>query len=51
MISLKLAWHDLLFYLPKGKLKTLMNFNNSYVLFCLFMFLCLNKQNIIKSVL
>ena len=53
VMSMKLAWtawnwHDLLFHLPTGKLKTLMNFNNSYVLFCLFICLCLNKQNVKK---
>ena len=41
MTSMKLAMaafngHDLLFNLPTGKLKTLMNLNNRYVLFVQF---------------
>ena len=30
--------------IPTVELNTLMNFNNSFV--CLFIFLCLNKQNV-----
>ena len=39
-------WHDLLFHLRTGKLKTFMNFYNSFVLFCLLIYLCLNKQTV-----
>ena len=51
MMSVKLAcaawnWHAFLFYLPTGKLKTFMNFYNSFVLFCLLIYLCLNKQTV-----
>ena len=35
---------DLLFHLPTGNLKALINFNNRVVLFCLFSFICLNKN-------
>ena len=39
----------LLFYIPTGKLKAFMNFNNCFVMFCLFIYLCLNEQNVKKS--
>ena len=35
--------HGLPFHLPSGKLKTLMNSNNSFVLICLIIILCLNN--------
>ena len=34
----------MLFHLPTGKLKTFMNFYNSFGLFCLLIYLCLNKS-------
>ena len=37
----------MLFHLPTGKLKTFMDFNNSF--FCLFIYLCLNKHNAKRS--
>ena len=54
MLSVKLActawnWHDLLFHLPTGKLKTFMKFYNSFVLFCLLIYLCLNKQTVTRK--
>ena len=55
MMSAKLAcaaWNlpTLLFHLPTGKLKTFMNFYNCFALFCLLIYLCLNKQTV-KTVL
>ena len=38
-------WHDFLFHIQTGKLKTFTNFNNNFVL---FINLCLNKQNLKK---
>ena len=31
---------------PTGKLKTFINFYNSFALFCLLIYLCLNKQTV-----
>ena len=50
-MSVKLAcaawnWHDLLFHLPTGKLKT---FIFTTVLFCLLIYLWLNKENVKKK--
>ena len=36
----------MLFHLQTGKLKTFMIFYNSFVLFCLLNYLCLNKQTV-----
>ena len=36
----------LLFHLPTGKLKTFMKFYDSFVLFYLLIYLCLNKQTV-----
>ena len=49
MMSVKLAcaaWicHDLLFHPPTGILKNVMNFYNSFALFCLLIYLRVNKQ-------
>ena len=56
MISMEVAWaawnfYDLLFHILSGKLKTLMNFNISFVLHCLFILLCLNKDYVKKCLL
>ena len=39
----------MVFHIPTGKLKTLTKLNNSFVLFSLVNFLCLNKQNVKKN--
>ena len=43
-----LTYYALLIYLPIGKFKTFVNFNNSFVSICLLIFLGLNEQ--IKNV-
>ena len=35
-----------MFQFQAGRLKYLMNFNNNFALFCLFIFICLNKQRV-----
>ena len=48
---MKLAWnrHGLLFHLPTGKLKALMNFYQQFVLYIHFSLLnSLNRQNVKK---
>ena len=56
MISMEFAWaawnfHDLLFHILSGKLKIVMKFNISFVLHCLLILLCLNKDYVKKCLL